>query len=64
MSDKSKPTSVEECHRRAAIARQMADAARCPLTRAYFLELEERWHSRGRKFQPHREPKITLALAS
>jgi hypothetical protein len=64
MSDKSKPTSVEECHRRAAIARQMADAARCLLTRAYFLELEERWHSRGPNFQPHREPKITLALGS
>jgi hypothetical protein len=34
----------EERRRRAYTARQLADMAVCSATKAYFLQLEERWH--------------------
>ena len=34
----------EERHRRAYTARQLADTAVCSATKAFFLQLEERWH--------------------
>ena len=34
----------EERRRRAYTARQLADMAVCSATKAFFLQLEERWH--------------------
>ena len=36
---------VEECYRRAAEARRIADSAPDPVTRAEFLKVEQRWLS-------------------
>jgi hypothetical protein len=64
MSDKCNLTTLEECYRRAATARYMADVASRSRMRAYFLALEDRWRSRSRDLQSRRDPNITLALAS
>jgi hypothetical protein len=42
--------TIEECYRRAAEARRIADCAPDPLTRAEFLKVEQRWLSLARGY--------------
>jgi hypothetical protein len=51
MSDESNADVVVECYRRAAEARQIANAAADPGMKADFFEVERRWRVLARNFQ-------------
>jgi hypothetical protein len=48
MAKKRSEPTVEECYLRAAEARRIADGAADPITKAEFLEIEQRWLSLAR----------------
>jgi hypothetical protein len=45
MAKERSELTIEECYLRAAEARRIADAAADPVTKAEFLEIEQRWLS-------------------